>query len=106
MQQITEEEYAMKFCMLIILDERKVSGMDRYTENFKYILESYRKIIKGHPGLVMQERGPDPGSEEYRGRSGRLRSFAVPGISIRSCGRETWISRCFSPSLWRRSTGR
>ena len=39
MQGITEEEYAMKFCMLIILDERKVSGMDKYAENFKYILE-------------------------------------------------------------------
>ena len=68
MQQITEEEYAMKFCMLIILDAREGSGVDRYTENFKYIVESYRKIIKGHPGLVMQESEPDPGSEEYRGQ--------------------------------------
>ena len=60
MQQITEEEYAMKFCMLIILDERKVSGMDRYTENFKYILESYQLLY----APLFHGRGMDPGRYE------------------------------------------
>ncbi len=66
MQQITEEEYAMKFCMLIILDKRKVSGMSKYADNFKYILESYHKILKEHPGLVLNEESPDLESEEYK----------------------------------------
>ena len=43
MQGISEDEYAMKFCMLIILDERKASGMDKYAENFKYILSHTKR---------------------------------------------------------------
>ncbi len=54
MLEISEEEYAMKFAMLIILDERKVAEMDKYMENFKYILESYSAQLKNHPSLVMQ----------------------------------------------------
>jgi len=54
MNDISEEDYAMKFAMLIILDERKIAGMDKYTENYKYILESYSAMLKSHPALVMQ----------------------------------------------------
>ena len=66
MQGITEEEYAMKFCMLIILDERKVSGMDKYAENFKYILESYKKIILSHPGMVLNDPSVCEGCDEFK----------------------------------------
>lgn len=66
MLEISEEDYAMKFAMLIILDEKKVAGMDRYTENFKYILESYSTQLKNHPALVLQEdeAGCDPEKEK------------------------------------------
>ena len=66
MLEITEDDYAMKFCMLIILDERKVSGMSKYADNFKYILESYSKILKAHPGLVLKEAETDTGNREFK----------------------------------------
>ena len=65
MLEITEEDYAMKFCMLIILDKRKVSGMNIYADNFKYILESYSKILKAHPGLVLKEENIDTESGKF-----------------------------------------
>lgn len=66
MLEITEEEYAMKFAMLIILDERKVKGMDKYTENFKYILESYSAQLKSHPALVVKEDATKCDPEEEK----------------------------------------
>ena len=79
MQGITEEEYAMKFCMLIILDERKVSGMDKYAENFKYILESYKKVIKSHPGMVINDISPKEGSNEYKDQVCKLTELCKVG---------------------------
>ena len=66
MQQISEDEYAMKFCMLIILDERKVSGMDRYEQSFRYILESYKKSIKNRSNLVIDEQKIEEESAEFK----------------------------------------
>ena len=79
MQGITEEEYAMKFCMLIILDERKVTGMDKYAENFKYILESYKKVIVNHPGLVIENASLEEGSDEFKNQAHMLTELCKVG---------------------------
>ena len=66
MLEISEEDYAMKFAMLIILDEKKVAGMDRYTENFKYILESYGAQLKSHPSLSVREDENECNTEDEK----------------------------------------
>lgn len=79
MQGISEDEYAMKFCMLIILDERKASGMDKYADNFKNILESYKKIIKSHPDMIVNDESPEEGSKEYQEQAGTLSELCRVG---------------------------
>ena len=63
---MTEEEYAMKFAMLIILDEKKVAGMDQYLENYKYIMEQYSRLLKTHPSLLVPEDYGEKNDEESR----------------------------------------
>ena len=65
--------------MLIILDERKVSGMDKYAENFKYILESYKKVIVNHPGLVIENASLEEGSDEFKNQVHMLTELCKVG---------------------------
>ena len=65
-KSMTEEEYAMKFAMLIILDEKKVAGMDQYLENYKYIMEQYSRLLKTHPSLLVPEDYGEKNDEESR----------------------------------------
>ena len=55
MQVINEDEYAGKFCLMIILNKERSSGMERYTDSIKYIVEAYKKILKDHPSIVLSE---------------------------------------------------
>lgn len=63
---MTEEEYAMKFAMLIILDEKKVTGMDQYLENYKYMMEQYSRLLKAHPSLVLPDEHEMEPDDESR----------------------------------------
>ena len=65
-KSMTEEEYAMKFAMLIILDEKKVAGMDQYLENYKYIMEQYSRLLKTHPSMLVPEDYGEKNDEESR----------------------------------------
>ena len=63
---MTEEEYAMKFAMLIILDEEKVEGMDQYLDNFKFLMEQYARLLRSHPGLTLPTEHSDVLDENDR----------------------------------------
>ena len=41
---MTEKDYAMKFCMLILEDEKNILRKAQYKESMKYILESYASL--------------------------------------------------------------
>ena len=61
---MTLDDYAMKFCMMVMLDEKEVERKAEYKDSMKYILESYSRILKAHPSLIMRNRsGRD--EEEY-----------------------------------------
>ena len=79
MPQITEDEYAMRFGMLIVLDERKASGMNRYAENMKYLLEQYHRILKEHPGIILKEAKEDSDGEEYKEKAHTLTQLCQVG---------------------------
>ena len=55
MNGMTEEEYVAKFRMLIILDREKLAEIRQYSENMKYIMESYSLLLKEHPGLILSD---------------------------------------------------
>lgn len=55
MYQNTEEEYAYRFCLLIILDKEKIAGMEGLKENFKYVLTGFNKIKRNNPGIILDE---------------------------------------------------
>ena len=115
MLQITEEEYVMKFGLLLILDERKASGMDRYADSFKNILESYSRVLKARPGVVVREPALDTESLEYREQVRTLIRFCQRGsihtlleqrnpdplalfsILVEAIYRTMILVRCFAP---------
>ena len=64
MYQLTEEDYAMKFCMMIIVDGQEPP--DNYKETIHYILEAYSRILKAHPSIVLKEKRQRNTGPEYR----------------------------------------
>ena len=62
---MTEKDYAMKFCMLILEDEKNILRKAQYKESMKYILESYSRILKEHPSIIMTDRFERNGKEDY-----------------------------------------
>ena len=74
----TELEYAMKFRMLIVMDEKNTSQMDQYAENFKNIIESYSRMLIHHPRLALpEENGMQP--EEVRANTKTLEEICTGG---------------------------
>ena len=66
MYQLTEEDYAMKFCMMIIVDGQEPPGQGHYKEAIQYILDAYSSILKAHPSIVLKEKRPRNTGPEYR----------------------------------------
>ena len=79
MLQCTEQEYAMKFWMLAMLDKRAVYGMNRYADNFKYILESYSRSLKATPGLMLSDSSLNMNQGECRKLAGDLAKLCTRG---------------------------
>ena len=53
---MTEREYAMRFCMLVLQDKKDIQQKEQYKDSMKYILESYSRILKEHPSIIMTDR--------------------------------------------------
>ena len=53
---MTEKEYAMKFCMLVLQDRKDILRKEQYKDSMKYILESYSRILKEHRSIIMADR--------------------------------------------------
>ena len=66
MYQLTEEDYAMKFCMMIIVDGQEPPGQGHYKEAIHYILDAYSSILKAHPSIVLKDKRQRNTGPEYR----------------------------------------
>ena len=66
MRQLTDEEYAEKFCLMIFLDKKMIEGMDVYADSIRHILESYSFILKSHPSMVIEDDETVKDPEEMR----------------------------------------
>ena len=65
MYQLTEEDYAMKFCMMIIVDGQEPPGQEQYKEAIHYILDAYSSILKAHPSIVLKDKRQRNTGPEY-----------------------------------------
>ena len=63
---MTEKEYAMKFCMLVLQDRKDILRKEQYKDSMKYILESYSRILKAHPSIILTDRFERGGKEDYK----------------------------------------
>ena len=78
MHGMTEEEYAMKFCMLIALNEELSTGLNKYAENFINVLESYSRLVRNCPRLVLTEENL-PEDEELKNCAAMLEEICRTG---------------------------
>ena len=79
MQQLTDEEYANKFCLMIFLDKKMIGEMDGYADNIRHILESYSFILKSHPSMVIEDEETVKDPEEMKSVAAALLKLCTSG---------------------------
>lgn len=85
MRQLTDEEYAEKFCLMIFLDKKMIEGMDVYADSIRHILESYSFILKSHPSMVIEDDETVKDPEEMRRLAAMLLTLCTSGTI-----KDTW----------------
>ena len=51
----TEEEYAFRFCLILMVEGEKESEMKKYAENFKNVLAGYSRISRTNPEAMLED---------------------------------------------------
>ena len=69
MQKINEDTYAVQFAVLIFNDRKSQDHMKKYLDQFRYILETYRRFLKKNKNLFQSDPGEEYEEETFRQRA-------------------------------------